>query len=243
MKQNQIIALVAGKKSRIQKFMTGLHHGWQKERLSGISRTFAPLEDGGETFPSESRVVQLHVSDAVNSLMNELSDFITVVATQECGNTSAVADIAVGEAIIAKAVPVTVLLFLEKQLNDLRAFASNIPVLPTDREWRFDEAKNCWVTQAEETVKTQKKVEVVVKYDATKEHPAQTELISIDRTVGHWTTIHMSGALPESERNAIIGRVELLQDAVKVAREQANSIEVELRKDIGVSLLGFIFTS
>ena len=139
-------------------------------------------------------------------------------------------------------VPVTVLLFLEKQLTDLRTLAQNLPTLPPDRSWSIDEAKNCWVTQPEQTVKTQKVVEPIVKYDATPEHPAQTDLITRDRTVGHWSTTHLSGALPETERDAIVSRIERLQDAVKIAREEANSQEVTYRV-IGPAILDYIFTS
>ena len=242
MKLNQVIALVAGKKTRIQRSTTEIHHGWGKDRLSGISRTFAPLEDGGETFPPEERHVQLHVGDAIGRLKAELTDFFNVVATQETGNTEALVDVVTEGVFSITNVPVTVLLFLEKQLVDLRTFATNIPTLPTDKEWRFDDAKNCWVTAAEQTVKTQKKVEVIVKYVATKEHPAQTDLINTDKTIGHWTTIHKSGAMPEKERDAIIARIEGLQDVVKLAREGANSIEVKQRTDMG-ALLDYIFTS
>ncbi|MHC4346346.1 MAG: DUF7873 family protein, partial [Planctomycetota bacterium] len=152
------------------------------------------------------------------------------------------ADILVGAGCIAKNVPVAVLLFLEKQLAGLRTLASELPTLPTDKVWSWDAAKNCWVTEAEQSVKTQKVIEPIVKYDATPEHPAQTELISKDRTIGHWSTIHLSGALPEMERNAIVTRIETLQDAVRLAREKANSGEVE-PQEIGAAVLNYILTS
>ena len=44
------------------------------------------------------------------------------------------------------------------------------------------------------------------------------------------------------ERDAIIARIEGLQDVVKLAREGANSIEVKQRTDMG-ALLDYIFTS
>lgn len=165
------------------------------------------------------------------------------MATQEYANTSAKANIIVAGETILEDVPISVLLFLEKQLVDLRTLATNLPTLPTDRVWMKDDPKNCYVTGSEQTVKTQKKVEVIVKYEATKEHPAQTELINVDKTVGHWTTIHLSGALPEKERDAIIERIEKLQDAVKVAREHANSVEVAEQSAFGKSVLSYIFTS
>lgn len=243
MKLNQIIALVQGKKARATKLLTTIHHSWQKERLAGIGRTYSPLAEDGEQFPPESRVVQVRVNSEIKKIQNELADFFNVVATQEYGNTEAVGNICVDEEILLADVPITVLLFLEKQLTDLGTLARNLPTLPTDRIWSQDEAKNCWVTQPEQTVKTQKKVEPIVKYDATPEHPAQTDLISVDRTIGHWSTIHMSGALPETERDAIVLRIEKLQDAVKVAREEANSREVQFRDGIGSAVLGYVFTS
>jgi len=243
MKQNQIIALVQGKKARVAKSLTAIHHGWNKDRIAGISRTYSPLADEGEQFPAESRVVQARVSTELEKLQKELTGLYNVVATQEHGNTKAVADINPDGLSLLKDVPITILLFLEKQLIDLKTLAQSLPTLPTDRVWVKDEAKNCWVTQPEQTVKTQKVIEPIVKYPATKEHPAQTELISRDKTIGHWSTIHMSGALPETERDAIVGRIEKLQDAVKVAREGANGLEVEWSNDVGESIIGYIFKS
>ena len=243
MKLNQIIALVAGKKTRIQQLMTTVHHGWHKDRISGINRTYAPLDEKGEVFPAESRMVQVRVPDAINKVTSQIADFMNIIATQEYSNTLAKADIEVGSIKILSDVPISALLFLEKQLIDLHTLATSLPTLSTDRTWTNDDAKHCYVTSSEQTAKTNKKIEVIVKYEATKEHPAQTELVSLDRTIGYWTTTHMSGALPEKERDAIVSRIELLRDAVKVAREKANDIEVQLVDSFGQAVMGYIFTS
>jgi len=242
MRLNQVIALVQSKKARASKLLTTIHHGWHKDRISGISRTYKPLADDGEQLPAESRIVQAKVGTEINKLRAELADLFNIVATQEYGNTEAVGNIRIEDDVILADVPVTVLLFLEKQLTDLHTLAQNLPTLPSDRSWTLDQAKNCWVTQPEQTVKTQKVTEPIVKYDATPEHPAQTDLITRDRTVGHWSTIHLSGALPETERDGIVSRIEKLQDALKVSREEANSQEVTYRV-IGPAILDYIFTS
>lgn len=242
---NQIIALVQGKKTRLQKFLTELHHSWtkQSDRLSGISRTYAPVDEEGEMFAPENRTVQVHARDVIVLVRKHLGDFFDVVATQDYGNTVATADIMLGDKILVASVPVTVLLFLEKQLTDLRTFAISLPTLSSDRIWEQDTAKNCWVTQPEETLKTQKKIEVIVKYDATKEHPAQTEIIQVDKTIGHWTTVHTSGALSEKHCSEIIENIENLQDAVKIAREKANSAEVQFQSKFAEPILGYVFGS
>lgn len=243
MKLHQIIALVQGKKSRAMKMLTSVHHGWSKERTGGLVRIYKPLDDDGEQFPAESRIVQIRVSDELKKVQEQLRDFYNIVATQEVGNTTAAGTIVVEGIAVADNVPVTVLLFLDKQLGDLRTLASKVPTLPTDRVWKKDDAKNCWVTESEKSVKTQKVVEPIVKYAATKEHPAQTDLIKKDKTIGHWDVIHLSGALPETERNALVERIETLQDAVKVAREEANSKDVGATETIGEAVLSFIFKS
>lgn len=243
MKLNQIIALVSGKKTKIQHLMTNVHHGWGKDRISGINRTYSPLDETGEVFPAESRMVQVRVPEAISKISAQIADFMNIIATQEYSNTLAKADVVVDKVTVLSAVPISALLFLEKQLIDLHTLAANLPTLSTDRVWTNDDAKHCYVTSPEQTAKTSKKIEVIVKYEATKEHPAQTEMVSLDRTIGYWTTTHMSGALPEKERDAIVVRIEALRDAVKVAREKANDIEVEVIESFGPSVLNYIFTS
>lgn len=243
MKLNQVIALVQGKKARASKLLTSIHQGWKKDRLNGISRNYSPKDEDGDQFPPEHRIVQVRVRDEIQKVRDELADFYNIVATQEKGNTTAKADIKIGNDTILMEVPVTVLLFLEKQLIDLRTFAQQLPPLSTDRSWQFDQAKNCWVTDPETTVKTQKTVEPIVKYHATPEHPAQTDLISVDKVIGHWNTIHMSGAMPESEKAAIVERVEKLLESVKMAREKANDTEVKPVAQVGEKILDYIFKS
>jgi hypothetical protein len=61
-----------------------------------------------------------------------------------------------------------------------------------------------------------------------------------DVTVGYWKAVKSSGAITEVERNARLGKVRQLQDAVKRAREAANSIDVtDVR--IGSQLLDYVF--
>jgi len=58
--------------------------------------------------------------------------------------------------------------------------------------------------------------------------------------VGDWDTIHFSGAVPATTRNAVVARIEALQKAVKVAREEANDTEAPSVK-IAESLLDYVF--
>ena len=53
-KLNQIVAVVNGKKSRAQKQLTEVYKKPQKPGLfEGISRTYQPSDEEGETLPAE----------------------------------------------------------------------------------------------------------------------------------------------------------------------------------------------
>jgi hypothetical protein len=80
----------------------------------------------------------------------------------------------------------------------------------------------------------------LIAAEATKEHPAQVHLYQEDVADGRWKTIKFSGAIPASEVNVIVARIEKLQIAVKFAREEANRSEVKLQKT-GDPLLKYVF--
>lgn len=239
-KLNQIIAVVQGKKSRATRLLTDSHRGWNKEAISGVTRVYTPKTEDGDQLPAESKTIHLDIPTKIREAMAQIGDFWDVVATQETGNRSATASIEVDGKAILKDLPVTVLLFLEKQLTDLHTFASNLPILPLDREWKWDGNKNCNVTDPVKSLRTQKVPKPIVKYQATKEHPAQTEMFTEDRTVGTWSTIYMSSAISSQTKAAIVSRIEALQDAVKCSRESANNLDVQ-QIQIGERLLNHIF--
>ena len=80
----------------------------------------------------------------------------------------------------------------------------------------------------------------VVLYDATEHHPAQTQLISEDVTIGHWETTYRSGALPVPRKEALLEKIDAVRNAVKRARSRANDQEVA-RREVGAALLSYIF--
>ncbi len=239
-KLNQIIAVVQGKKSRAQKLLTEAHRGWNREAISGIAKTYRPKAEDGDPLPAESKKIYLNVPTKIRETMEQVASFFDVVLTQENGNTQARGSIEIdGQEFLAD-MPITTLLFLEKQLIDLRTFVANLPTLPPDRDWKFVRNRDCYATEPIDTVRSQKRPKVIVKYDATKEHPAHTELFAEDVTVGTWTTTYMSSAIPARQQAQMAARIDDLQDAVKAAREAANSLEVDQVK-FGRQILSYIF--
>jgi hypothetical protein len=239
-KLNQIIAVEKGVKNRAQREITDAYHRVQKPALlSGISRTYQPKDDEGETLPPESTKVQVTAESVLRDATASLTRLFDVVATKDRANCTARADVTVdGETVVAD-VPVTYLLFLEKQLTDIKTFVDKLPRLDPAETWTFDEGQDVWRSEAVETARTKKVPRNHIKYEATEEHPAQVEMYYEDVVVGTWTKVTFSGAMPARRLNALRERIEKLQDAVKTAREEANTIEVEDQR-VGESVFRYL---
>lgn len=239
-KLNQIVAVVNGKKTEAQKALTEVHRKCTKTELfNGLHRTYRPLDEEGETFPDESKPVEYTVDQALEESKDILSNLFDIIATQDYNNGKAVADIVVDSETILENVPVTYLLFLEKQLTDLNTFVSKLPTLDVGETWNKDVNKDLYVGSKYDTHKTKKVLQHKVLYEATKEHPAQVEKWTEDSRVGTWINQKFSGAMPVSEKKVLLEKLKKLQDAVKFARETANSFEVEMVK-VGDKIFNYL---
>lgn len=208
--------------------------------LSGFARTYTPKDEEGEQLPPESTRVRIKAREELVRVQGRLIDLFDVIATKDWTNCVARADILVDGALLLKEVPATYLLFLEKQLAELAAFAKRIPTVDAAESWVYDSAQDCYAATPPETLKTKKIFRNHEKAPATKEWQAQVEVYTEDVTIGRWRTTKYSGALFVSDVNAILTRIEKLQRAVKFAREEANRTEVK-QQDVGAALLKYIF--
>lgn len=243
-KLNAIIAVEKTAKSEGEKALTHAYQEVQKTPLlSGISRTYQPRDEEGDTLPPESERVQRNVEEILESAAKGLTRLFDVTLTKETANTNATADVVVDGETLLSEVPVTYLLFLEKKLTDLKTFVSKLPVLDPSTNWHSDTSleDGVWVSDEVKTTRTKKVPRNHVLAAATDKHPAQVQVYHEDVIVGDWTTKKFSGAVPAARRAALIERVNKLSDAVKVARETANSIEVTDRK-AGEAVFEYLFS-
>jgi hypothetical protein len=240
-KLNQINAIVTSRKGEAEKAVTEMYKLIQKEVLfAGRERTYRPLDEvNGQKLPPESQKVQQRADDLIKQAVGKWTELWNLVLTQDTGNQQAKSDIVVDGKAILTNVPVTTLLFLDKQVNDLETFIGRLPTPDPAEEWTHDPNSGLLKSKSTESLRTSKEPTVIVKYEATKDHPAQTELIYKDLGVGTWTQILYSGSIQADRKNAILGRIRKLQDAIKIAREQANLFEVE-RQKAGEPLMAYI---
>ncbi|GHJ49110.1 hypothetical protein Cs7R123_64520 [Catellatospora sp. TT07R-123] len=242
-KLNQIIAVEKGVKSRSFQDLTEAHHAVQKPALlSGISRTYQAKDEEGEQLPPESTRVQTRAEDVLRQISTTLTRLFDVTATKDATNCVARADVVVDDRVLLSDVPVTYLLFLEKQLTDLHTFVKKLPVLDAAESWVFSDSADCWSTEPVRTIRTKKVPRNHVKAEATEKHPAQVEVYYEDIAVGYWTTVKFSGSLPAKRVSVLLDRVERLQEAVKFARERANDTETVDRR-VGEKVFGFLFAA
>ncbi|NEP83249.1 MAG: hypothetical protein F6K39_36990 [Okeania sp. SIO3B3] len=239
---NQIIAIEKGIKSRSVQELAEAQKALQKPALlSGISRTYRPKDEEGEQLPPESKRVEVKAEEIIRKTSQVLTKLFDVTATKDWTNCTARADVVVdGQTLLTQA-PVSYLLFLEKQLTDLRSFIKKLPVLDAADTWTFDQSSDCWATEPVQTLRTFKTPRNHVKAEATEHHPAQVEVYYEDVTIGYWRTVKFSGALPARQINEMLERLEKLSQAVKFAREEANNSETEEQR-VGERIFQYLFS-
>lgn len=242
-KQSMILAVDRTARNRVLQAMTAAQRALLREELiTGLNRTYRPLDDEGETRPPQSKPVQVDAETVIHDITDMVADLFDLVDKKERTNTIAKADIVIeGESEpLLTDVPVTYLLFLERQLVDLHTFIKKLPVLDPAETWTRSEAANAWVSEPTETASTKKVRQNHVKSPPTDKHPAQVETFDEDVKIGTWRTVKFSGALPAARVARLRTRVETLQAAVKFAREEANTTRVIAGDNVGRTLIDFV---
>ena len=241
-KLNQVIAIEKGVKSRAHSEISEIYKKVKRADLfNGITKTYQPKEENGETYPSENQKVQEFVTSILKQVAKSKAELFDVTAQKDFANMTATANVKIdGEIIIADA-PVPFLLFLEKELTDLRTLIDNLPVLDSAEDWDKDEVSGLYKTPVTRRNSTKKVQKALVLYPATDKHPAQTQLITEDVTVGLWEQVKLSGAVPKPKQEELLEKTEKLLNAVKYAREEANQLDAA-KVEVGDKIFSYLLS-
>lgn len=249
MKLCEAIAVLKGTKSQTYGLLTEHDKLCQKDTLfKGLTKTYEPIDEEDKDRPDGETVLMQQSADEILATMTgALAHYFDACAAVEVGNTKAVADVEVDGETVLTHVPVTYLLFLEKQLNDLHTAVSRMPVLAPEFAWHHDAGRNCFVSDEVKKVRTKKVPKVVftataktTAKDGSVTEQQQGQVVQEDLPVGYWYTVYFSTALQPARRKQMLARVSKLRDAVKQARERANSEAIEQPK-FGQPLLDWVF--
>lgn len=240
-KLNQQLAVKKSITGTGENRVTELYKGMQRaEMVSGLARTYLPSTEDGDKLPPESKYVQMRVEEALQELQSITTGIVNINAVIDYTNCLAKGTIVVDGSVLAKDVPVTHLMFLEKRLGTLADFFAHIPTLNQDTAWTKDEGQGLYRSEVVQTIKTKKVEDYKIVVQATKEFPAQVVKVTTDVNAGIWSTTQYSGAIPYDRVKLLKKRVESLRNAVKVAREEANQAEIVVA-DTGTALMNYLF--
>lgn len=238
---NTFVATLAAIKTRTYAYLTEQHKILQKDALfQGLSKTYRPKFEGGDTFPPENHRVAHRAADMLKEVRTKWIEYMDAALTVDKGNQIAVADVEVDGVVLLKAVPVSTLLYLEKQLKDAATFLAKLPTLSPDETWEFSQNQGLYATPVSSQHRTKKTTKFITVAVATEHHPAQVKEVSEDEVVGFWDVVKYSAALPATQVATWVERVQKLQRAVKTAREDANTVEVS-SASMGDVIFSYIF--
>lgn len=100
--------------------------------------------------------MQVEAEDVLREMSASLTRLSDVTATKDWANCTARADVTVDGRTVVADVPVSYLLFLEKQLTDLHTFVKKLPVLDAAESWSLDPSTDSWKTDPVRTIRTKK---------------------------------------------------------------------------------------
>lgn len=240
MKLHQYLALHKGAFSDGEGRLTKVYHALDKNALlSGVLKTYKPNDEEGQQLPSEGTKLQLRVPVLLREAVPALVRQVDLQATVDAGNQQATANVVVDGEVVLSDVPIETLLFLGKKLTALGEVISKIPVLDEAEDWSDAGDGLSFKTAPSSKVRTEKVPTKFEKAPATDKHPAQVEILYLDKVVGTWTTTKFSGAITAKRKSELVEKLSKLQAAVKVAQGEANSTEVTDRK-IGQAVFDFL---
>ena len=212
------------------------------EHFLGIHKKVVMFVDDGIEHPEGNKAIDTTVQEKLDYMQKTEVRYFNALLQKEATNQTAKADLVVDGKVICSDLPATFLLGMETRLKHLRGAYEAIPTLSPGTVWEHDTKKGLGIFRAahvDEKFKTETKVEPVVLYEATKEHPAQVKEMSITKNVGKHVSTHWSSMISPAEKSEKLGRIDKLIRAVKKARQKANTAEV-VKRTVGAQLFDFI---
>jgi hypothetical protein len=209
--------------------------------FTGMRRTFKPFavdeakgEVAGERLEAETQLARTVLEELDKALAVTIEAFDVSYLIDEA-NTAARADLVLGGVVLAEQVPATFLLQLEKRLREVRLVFKDIPTFDPVRSWQVDPAAdkpNVLRADPVVTVRKQRTRKYNVMYEATKEHPAQIDVVEVDDPVGEIRAYDWTGMISPGKKAALLQKTDDLIEAVKTARARANAVTVDPEKKI-----------
>jgi hypothetical protein len=243
---SQILNDEKQKASTFETVSTTFHQQSGKPDLfNGSLRVYKALNDEDmEKFPDEYKKVIATAFQSITSIMPSFAQFIDSTASKDYANCITKADVSVKKddgtlSVLIKDAPVPFLLYLEKLIGKFRTFIGELPVLDSSKDWHKDETQALYKTEPVITIRTKKTIKPLELSPATDKHPAQVTTINVDEQCGTYSLTHLSGAMTQSNKDTLLKRANALISAIKNAREEANSVNVD-SVEVGNNIMDYL---
>jgi hypothetical protein len=245
----ELLAVENSTKGQAAKTCGELTTTFEKKRhlFEGRKKTFISNEENTEPVTEEQQEIQTTVRKEIRWISEYLAAAVDLTLQVDAANTQAKADVVNEEgAVLLKDVPATTLLNLEKhRLPEWKKLIEAIPTLDPAKSFQADKEHGEGHYKARDVRKTRtKKInEVITLAPPTDKHPAQVQLVQVDKAIGEILEQEWSGLITPTDKATLLDRVEALSRAVSKARSKANDHEiVTADKKIGAKLLEFVFS-
>jgi hypothetical protein len=232
MKLHELLAIEGNYETQMNQMLAQLGDLFTKKRhhFTETSTTFQSLTEGATAEVETKSSLQATVAQELERIEPHILKAWGASMQIALTNTKALATITVEDTDITVAdVPATALLELEKRLTQLREVLQAIPTLDPAKgfEEDYDHGDGHYRAREVRKNRTQKKQKPLVKYEATKEHPAQVDVITVDEPVGTILEQEWSGMLTPNNKSRMLARADAVIRAVRAARARANQTEVD----------------
>jgi len=248
-KLHELLAVQGSLSGQASKVRQELIVTFEKKRhlFEGRMKSFTPNEEVTERINAieEQQDVQSTVAQQIEWISKHLAKAVDIAYQVDAANTQAKADVVTEDGeILAKDVPATTLLQLEKRVGEWKELIVSIPTLDPAKGFKPDESRGKGYWKAREVTKfrTRKDKKPLVLYEATDKHPAQTQVMDVDTVIGTILEQEWSALITPKTKADLLDRVETLYRAVTKARSKANEQDTSVSdKKIGAGLLDYVF--
>jgi len=201
----------------------------KQDHFDGLNKIYTPDREDGEKIPPEMKNIATTVAEKMHYTEDALIESLNAQLSKEETNSSgkAVAELEV-DGVKLGTYSATSLLALEQAFNKIREAWRAIPTLDPARTWSKNSQRdpNTYWSDKETKYRFTKELTRFEKAPATDKHPAQVDIVQIERQVGRYETEFSSGRLSSKQKADLLNRVDRLIDAIKKARAKANQAEV-----------------
>lgn len=243
LKLHQVLALKKTVQPTAYAKLTELHRDIQKaDQQNGFEKTYQKRNDEDIDRPAERKPVLLKADDILREWRTAATRWFDLAATHETANCAAKADVVVAGQKILEQVPVGLLMFLDKQLVDLENTIQKAATQDPGVLWAKDDNAGLHRSKETQTFATKKVPRNHVRAEATTQHAAQVDVWHEDVPAGTWTRVEFTGAMAGDEKRKLLERVRELILAVRLAREEANSIDAPDVK-VGDKIFDYLFAA